>query len=115
MKRNIERFPDDFLFQLTKEECLRCPIGTLNHGQGQHFKYLPYAFTEYGIAMLSGILRSDTAIAANIRIMRTFADMRKMIPQSNEIFKRIVLIDNYIDDTVLTILDKRSAGVDGGS
>lgn len=95
VKRNIERFPDDFMFQLTKEECLRCQIGTLNHGQGQHLKYMPYAFTEYGIAMLSGILRSDIAIAANIRIMRTFADMRKIIPQSNEIFKRIEILEYH--------------------
>ena len=93
VKRNIERFPDDFMFRLTKEECLRCQIGTLNHSQGQHLKYMPYAFTEYGIAMLSGILRSDTAIAANIRIMRAFADMRKIIPQSNEVFKRIETLE----------------------
>ena len=79
VKRNIERFPEDFMFQLTKEECLRCQIGTLNTGQGQHMKYLPYAFTEYGIAMLSGILRSETAIAANIRIMRTFASISKQM------------------------------------
>lgn len=81
VKRNIERFPEDFMFQLTKEECLRCQIGTLNTGQGQHMKYLPYAFTEYGIAMLSGVLRSETAIAANIRIIRTFANMRNISKQ----------------------------------
>ena len=79
VKRNIERFPKDFMFQLTKEECLRCQIGTLNTKQGQHLKYLPYALTEYGIAMLSGILRSETAITANIRIMRAFANMRKKL------------------------------------
>ena len=62
VKRNIERFPDDFRFQLTKEECLRSQIVT--------FKYLPYAFTENGIAMLSSVLRSKTAIEMNIRIMR---------------------------------------------
>ena len=172
VKRNIERFPEDFMFQLTKEECLRCQIGTLNTGQGQHMKYLPYAFTEYGIAMLSGILRSETAIAANIRIMRTFANMRKMIADDTDILSRIeileynqlelnqkidrtddkvellmkkmeketpvqgiffdgqiydaytfvadlirkatyriVLIDNYIDDTILTMLSKRIAAV----
>jgi len=173
VKRNIERFPEDFMFQLTKEECLRCQIGTLNPGQGQHMKYLPYAFTEYGIAMISGVLRSETAIAANIRIMRTFANMRKMIAHDNNVIRRIeileyhhlemnqridrtddrvevilkkmeketpvqgiffdgqiydaytfvadlirkasrriVLIDNYIDDTVLTILSKRMDGVE---
>ena len=69
VKRNIERFPDDFMFQLSEEECSRCQIGTLNIKQGHNLKYRPYAFTEYEIAMLSGILRSETAIAANIRIM----------------------------------------------
>jgi hypothetical protein len=62
VKRNIERFPDDFRFQLTKDECLRSQFVT--------FKYLPYAFTENGIAMLSSVLRSQTAIEMNIRIMR---------------------------------------------
>ena len=70
VKRNIERFPDDFRFQLTKEECLRSQIVT--------FKYLPYAFTENGIAMLSSVLRSQTAIEMNIRIMR--------ISKSHDIF-----------------------------
>lgn len=93
VKRNIERFPEDFMFQLTKEECLRCQIGTLNTGQGQHMKYLPYAFTEYGIAMLSGVLRSETAIAANIRIMRTFANMRKMIADDTDILSRIEVLE----------------------
>jgi hypothetical protein len=59
------------MFQLTKEECLRSQIVTLNTGRGNHMKYLPYAFTEQGIAMLSSILRSDIAIEINIRIMRT--------------------------------------------
>ena len=62
VKRNIERFPPDFMFQLTKEDCLRCQIGTLNGKRGEHIKYMPYAFTENGIAMLSGVLRSPTAI-----------------------------------------------------
>lgn len=53
VKRNIERFPEDFMFQLTPSECSRCQIGTLNIKQGQNIKYMPYAFTEYGIAMLS--------------------------------------------------------------
>jgi len=63
VKRNIERFPDDFMFQLTKEEyteLLRCQFGTLK--RGQHSKYLPYAFTENGVAMLSNVLNSKRAI-----------------------------------------------------
>ena len=175
VKRNIERFPDDFMFQLTADECSRCQFGTLNTKQGYNLKYKPYVFTEYGIAMLSGILRSDTAIAANIRIMRAFANMRKMVSHNETIYhrietleyhqlemtqkinetackveqildrfdgnsntimqqgiffdgqvydayafvvglirkasKRLVLIDNYIDETVLTMLDKRTEEV----
>ena len=67
VKRNIERFPNDFRFQLTKEECLRSQIVTLNEKQGQHLKYMPYAFTERGVAKLSSVLRSQTAIEVNIR------------------------------------------------
>ena len=62
VKRNIKRFPEDFMFQLTKDECLRSQIATLNEGRGQHLKYMPYVFTENGVAMLSSVLRSDTAI-----------------------------------------------------
>ena len=62
VKRNIERFPEDFMFQLTKEECLRSQFVTLNMEQGKHLKYFPFAFTELGIAMLSGILHSPIAI-----------------------------------------------------
>ena len=175
VKRNLERFPEDFMFQLTMEECLRSQIATLNTAKGQHLKYLPYAFTENGIAMLSSVLRSETAIAVNIKIMRTFtqirksicresnllnrvelieynlSDMRKLLIETTDkvdsifesmkgpsplpiqgiffdgqIFdaytfvadlirkatRRIILIDNYIDDTVLTLLDKRVPNVD---
>ena len=67
VKRNIKRFPPDFMFQLTKEEwdSLRFQIGILDVGRGQYTKYLPYAFTEQGLAMLSGILNSDVAIYTN--------------------------------------------------
>ena len=58
VKRNIKRFPKDFMFQLTKDECLRSQIATLNEGRGQHLKYMPYVFTENGVAMLSSVLRS---------------------------------------------------------
>lgn len=214
VQRNIERFPEDFMFQLTKEEAEfsrsqivtlneedtniksqiatsyefpRSQIVTLNEGepsrsqnatikvkQGQNIKYLPYAFTENGIAMLSSVLRSPIAIATNIQIMRAFTAMRRFIAANAQVFqrleviehtqlslaahqeeadrkfeeifrrlddgsvtqkqgifydgqifdayvfitervreakKRIVLIDNYIDETVFTILDKRPKGV----
>ena len=79
VKRNKERFPEDFMFQLSRDECSRCQFGILNSGRGGNIKYLPYAFTENGVAMLSGILRSPKAIAANIQIMRAFNAMRKAL------------------------------------
>ena len=80
VKRNVERFPNDFRFQLTKEECLRSQIVTLNEKQGHHLKYMPYAFTEQGVAMLSSVLRSQTAIEVNIRKQqRTYPNFRNTI------------------------------------
>ena len=190
VQRNLERFPEDFMFQLTKEEAevsrsqfatlneedelSRSQIATLN-GRGHNIKHLPYAFTENGIAMLSGVLRSPMAIATNIHIMRAFNAMRHFIGSHAQVFqrmenieknvlalnahqidtdrkieevfrrlddnsekpekgifydgqifdaytfinerireakKRIVLIDNYVDDSVLTMLDKRDKDVD---
>lgn len=93
VKRNIERFPEDFMFQLTKEECLRCQIGTLNGGRGQHLKYMPYAFTENGVAMLSSVLRSKTAIEVNIQIMRAFTSMRHFMINNADVFQRIETIE----------------------
>jgi len=81
VKRNIKRFPSDFMFQLTPDEweSLRFQFGILETGRGKHTKYLPYAFTEQGLAMLSGILNSDTAIQVNINIMRAFVAVRQLI------------------------------------
>ena len=82
VKRNIERFPERFMFQLTKEEALRCRFGTLNDmplERGKHLKYLPYAFTEQGVSMLSAVLRSPTAIQVSISIMDAFIAMRNCI------------------------------------
>jgi len=168
VKRNIERFPDDFMFQLTKEELesLKCQNGISNSRGGD--RTLPYAFTELGVSMLAGLLRSDVAINANITIIRAFAAMKRIISEKSFIYnrldriklrqlesemkitelfnkfegmdhqskegiffdgqiydaytfvadlvrkanKRIILIDNYIDDTVLTMLDKRKDDVD---
>ncbi len=81
VRANIERFPDDFMFELTKEEydSLRCKNFTLKSGRGQHSKYLPFAFTREGIAMLSGLLRSEIAVQANINIMRAFFQMQEAL------------------------------------
>ena len=89
VKRNIERFPHDFMFQLSREDCSRCQIGTLNGGRGSNIKYLPYVFTENGVAMLSGVLRSPRAIAANIQIMRAFVAMRKALASIAPLLARI--------------------------
>ena len=179
VKRNIERFPDDFRFELSREECLRSQI-VISNGRGGN-RYSTYAFTEQGVAMLSSVLRSQTAIDVNIQIMRAFVSMRhfmvnnasmfsrletieyhqleilqhqqdtdKHLEESDkrieEVFRRldegnakpkqgvfyngqiydaytfvsdliksakkhIILIDNYVDETVLTLLDKRGEGV----
>lgn len=182
VRRNKERFPEDFMFQLTKEECLRSQFATSNEGRSQFAttsnrggaRYIPYAFTENGIAMLSSVLRSKTAIEVNIRIMRAFTAMRRFLANNAQVFQRletieyhqleiiqrqddtdkridevfqrlderaaqphqgvfydgqvydaytfvsglikkatkdVVLIDNYVDETVLTLLDKRQQGI----
>ncbi len=81
VRRNIERFEgDDFMFEVTREELSRCQIGTLNVKRGQNIKYLPYAFTELGVAMLSSVLRSPTAIRVNRSIMRAFVAIRQALP-----------------------------------
>ena len=80
VKRNVERFPGRFMFQLTKEESSRFQFGTLNKsGRGSNIKYQPYAFTEQGVAMLSAVLRSPTAIQVSISIMDAFVAMRNYI------------------------------------
>lgn len=81
VRSNIERFPPDFMFELTKVEydSLRCKFFTLKTGRGHHSKYLPFAFTREGIAMLSGLLRSDIAVKANIKIMRAFFQMQEAL------------------------------------
>ena len=166
VRNHIKRFPDDFMFELTKDEyaSLRCKSSTINKRGGN--RYPPYAFTKNGIAMLSSVLNSETAIDANIYIMRAFTNSYDFPPSSSdvsqrianiehhqietdkridEVFKRLdahtpasqgiffegqifdayqfvcglvrqakknlVLIDNYVDETVLTLLDKRDSCV----
>ena len=104
VRRNMERFEgDDFMFELTSDELSRCQIGTLNMGRGSNIKYLPYAFTELGVAMLSSVLRSSTAIEVNRSIMRAFVVLRNItfIPQANsyiELKKEIEDLKRYIED-----------------
>ncbi len=81
VRRNIDRFPKDFMFELAPEEVasLRCQNGIIKTGRGQHSKYAPFAFTEEGVAMLSGLLRSKVAIQVNINIMRAFVAVRQAV------------------------------------
>ena len=97
VRRNFERFPDDFMFQMTKEECLRSRIATLNEGRGRHLKYMPYAFTEQGVAMLSSVLKSDSAIEINIRIIRTFVFIRKSIYTSQILNAELEVIKSKLE------------------
>ncbi|HOW52723.1 MAG TPA: ORF6N domain-containing protein [bacterium] len=172
VKRNAERFPAEFMFQLTEAEVesLRFQFGTSNANRGGR-RYLPYAFTEQGVAMLSAVLRSETAVRVSVQIMRVFVEMRRFLQNNAQMFSRLdsverrqitfesetaqnfekvfdalgqqaeppkqgifydgqiydaytfvadlirrarkslVLIDNYVDDTVLTLLAKRKDGV----
>jgi phage regulator Rha-like protein len=91
VKRNIERFPGDFMFQLTSSEVtvLRSQIVTLEPGRGRYSKYLSYAFTEQGVAMLSSVLRSRKAIRVNIEIMRAFARLREILATNKDFARRL--------------------------
>jgi hypothetical protein len=92
VRRNIERFPEDFMFQVTDTEYerLRSQFVILeSHGRGKYSKYLPYAFTEQGIAMLSSVLKSKTAIQVNVSIMRTFVKLRGILETNKELAKRL--------------------------
>ena len=97
VKRNLQRFPEDFMFQLTENEyeSLRSQIVTLNeNGRGKHKKYLPFAFTEQGIAMLSGILNSEVAINVNIAIMRTFVMIRRFAIEHKELNSKLLEMES---------------------
>jgi len=98
VKRNIDRFPDDFMFQLTKSEFdvfLRCQNGTSSWG-GR--RYLPYAFTEQGIAMLSSVLRSKRAVQVNIAIMRTFVKLRQILADNALLRRKIESMERKYDE-----------------
>ena len=85
MKRNIKRFPEHFCFQLTDDECSRFQIGILNGGRGSNIKYLPFAYTEQGVAMLTSVLHTDRAIEASIQIMEAFVEMSHYIRQNSQL------------------------------
>jgi hypothetical protein len=114
VRRNIDRFPDDFMFELTKEEAeeTRRQNGTLNSGRGYNIKYLPYAFTEQGLAMLSGVLNSPIAVRVNIEIMRTFVKLRALAAIHGEVNLRLSELERTVKtqgksiDFILDLIDK---------
>lgn len=100
VRRNEKRFPEDFMFQLTKEEFVdwRSQFVT-SKSEKMGLRYPPYVFTEQGVAMLSGVLNSDRAIAVNIQIMRIFSKMRQLLMTQNELVKRLDEIESRLDGT----------------
>lgn len=105
VKRNLERFPFDFMFQLTDEEftALRSQIVTSNRRGGT--QYIPYAFTEQGVAMLSGVLRSPRAIAVNIEIMRTFVRLRYLMTNNAELALKLKELEQKTDERFVVVFD----------
>jgi hypothetical protein len=99
VKRNLFRFPEDFMFELTMDEytSLRSQFVTLKKGRGQHSKYLPFAFTEQGVAMLSSILNSKKAIEINISIIRTFIYLRKYAQNHSDLLQYLKSIEIKYD------------------
>jgi hypothetical protein len=99
VNRNIGRFPADFMFQLTEEEtvCLRSQIVTLKRGRGQHRKYLPYVFTEQGVAMLSSVLKTERAVRVNVEIMRAFVRLRRMLASNADLARKLVELERKYD------------------
>jgi phage regulator Rha-like protein len=107
VKRNIGRFPGDFMFQLTTEEAerLRYQIGTLKTGRGRHRKYRPYAFTEQGIAMLSSVLHSERAVRVNIEIMRAFVQLRQMLSSHADLARKLAALEKKYDAQFKVVFD----------
>ena len=101
VKNNIERFPEYYCFQLTNEEykSLRCKNFTLNeNGRGQHRKYLPYVFTEYGITMLAGLLKNQVAVNVSIKIVNSFIEMRKFLASNGQVFERLTNVEYQLQE-----------------
>jgi ORF6N domain len=107
VRRNLERFPPDFMFQLTNQDlaALRSQIATLESGPGQHSKYRPSAFTEHGAIMAAMVLNSARAVAMSVHVVRAFARMREVISQSKEIAKKLAELERRIDSQDETIVE----------
>lgn len=108
VNRNSERFPPDFMFRLTRKETanLRCQFGTLKRmGHGKHSKYLPYAFTEHGILMLSSVLNSSRALRVNIAIMRAFVKLREILSTNRALAHKFSELERKVGDHDAAIRD----------
>jgi hypothetical protein len=105
VRRNILRFPKDFMFKLNKSEfdSLRCQFGTSNGRGGR--RYLPYAFTEQGVAMLSSILNSDRAILVNIEIMRAFVNLRRLLSTHADLARKLGELERKYDMRFKAVFD----------
>ncbi len=106
VKRNLKRFPPDFMFQLTADEAdvLRYQIGTSKKGQGGR-RYLPYVFTEQGVAMLSSVLNSERAVLVNIEIIRAFVKLRQMLASNVELSRRLDELESKYDNQFKVVFD----------
>lgn len=100
VQRNLERFPEDFMFQISEveTESLRSQVVTLKTKRGQHRKYSPFVFTEQGVAMLSSVLRSSRAIQVNISIMRTFTKIRSLLLSHEDLIRRLNKLESEYDE-----------------
>lgn len=107
VRRNERRFPTDFMFQLSLEEyeSLRSQFATLKPGRGQYRKYLPYVFTEQGVAMLSTVLSSERAIQVNIEIMRTFVRFRQLLSTHKDLARKLAVLENKYDHQFKVVFD----------
>jgi len=107
VKRNIHRFPDDFMFRLSRAEAmsLRSHSVTLDGGRGRHRKYLPMVFTEQGVAMLSSVLRSLRAVRVNIEIMRAFVRLRRTLAANAELARRLDALERKYDGRFATVFE----------
>jgi hypothetical protein len=107
VRRNADRFPADFMFQLTAEEAarLRSQIVTLETGRGKYSKYQPYAFTEQGVAMLSSVLRSKRAVRVNIEIMRAFVQLRQLLSSHADLARKLEALEKKYDAQFKVVFD----------
>ena len=107
VRRNAPRFPEDFMFRLTAPEhaALRSQSVTLDSGRGRHRKYLPYAFTEQGVAMLSSVLRSERAIQVNVEIIRAFVRLRAMMIGHAELSRRLLALEATYDEQFRVVFE----------